>query len=400
MRWPVLRLEELAAAEPASIKIGPFGSQLKKSELVSSGVHVVGIENIIAKSFDDLGSRYITEEKFKTLSSVEIKPGDVLITMMGTIGKVCVVPPLKNTSIMDSHLLRFRPNRELCSPEYVTWLIRGSHSVREALANRAHGAIMKGLNSGIIRSLPAPLPPLKEQARIVELLDETEALQNLRGQADVRTTALIPALFHEMFGDSEHTPYAVKPLADLVRPDRPITYGILKPGPDTEGGVPYVRVLDIKQHRLHAHQLLKTTRTIAEQYRRSILSPGDILVTIRGTVGRTCVVPDELEGANITQDTARLAIISAMAGRYVVEFLNTPWAQSWMSHHMVGQAVKGINLGDLRKIPIPVPPRALQDQFAQRVAKMRELEGHQGASRQCMDNLFQSMIHRAFSGNL
>jgi len=119
MKWPTVRLEQLAAQESASIKIGPFGSQLKKAELVASGIHIVGIENVISNIFDELGDRYITKEKFSALRSFEVKPGDVLMTMMGTIGEVSIVPPGTSISIMDSHLLRFRPNPKLCTPEYV-----------------------------------------------------------------------------------------------------------------------------------------------------------------------------------------------------------------------------------------------------------------------------------------
>src|SRR5207249_2393970 len=97
-----------------------------------------------------------------------------------------------------------------------------------------------------------------------------------------------PALFHEMFGDPEHTQLPRKPLVELVLSERPITYGILKPGLNIKDGVPYVRVLDIKKNHLHVPQLLKTSEKIADQYRRSILYAGDILITIRGTVGRTC----------------------------------------------------------------------------------------------------------------
>src|SRR5262245_43044455 len=78
LKWPRLRLEELAAREQSAIKIGPFGSQLKRAELVNSGIHVVGIENVLQNKFDGLGDRYITHEKFKDLLSVEVKPGDIL----------------------------------------------------------------------------------------------------------------------------------------------------------------------------------------------------------------------------------------------------------------------------------------------------------------------------------
>lgn len=264
----------------------------------------------------------------------------------------------------------------------------------------AKGANIQNLRRAELEKLPVPVPTPSEQERIVKVLDEADELRKMRAEADRRTAALIPALFHEMFGNPEHTQLPVKPLIELVVADRPITYGILKPGPNIQDGIPYVRVLDIKQNRLHVEQLHKTTKEIANQYRRSTLRPGDILVTIRGTVGRTCIVPDELTGANITQDTARLATISDMQPVYVVEFVNTPWAQNWMNHHMQGQAVKGINLGDLKKLPVPVPSLALQKEFAAGVTEIRTMQADQTASRQRLESLFQSLLHRAFSGAL
>ncbi|MBK9996281.1 MAG: hypothetical protein IPO99_03900 [Nitrospira sp.] len=88
--WQIRPLEELVVQDKAGIKIGPFGSQLKKCDLVSNGIHVLGIENVLSGKFDELGERYISQEKFQTLESVEVVPGDLLLTMMGTIGKVAV----------------------------------------------------------------------------------------------------------------------------------------------------------------------------------------------------------------------------------------------------------------------------------------------------------------------
>ena len=85
---------------------------------------------------------------------------------------------------------------------------------------------------------------------------------------------------------------------------------------------------------------------------------------------------------------------------YVVEFVNTPWAQNWMNHHTQGQAVKGINLGDLKKLPVPVPPLAQQKELAARVTESRAVQAEQAASRLRLENLFQSLLHRAFNGEL
>ena len=319
---------------------------------------------------------------------------------------------------IDEGVLAFQNiyNEAIVSPAYNIWDVKNPASIStkylegflrspRALAFyksklRSTTARRRSLPNNVFLSLPVPIPSLAEQERIIKLLDEADELRKLRAQADRRTATLIPALFHEMFGDPEHTKYPVRPLMDLVLSDRPITYGILKPGPDIENGIPYVRVVDIKQNRLHVSQLLKTTNAIASQYKRSILQPGDILITIRGTVGRTCIVPEELNGANITQDTARLAIDPSFSPIYVIEFLNTRWAQSWMERHMLGQAVKGINLGDLKKLPVPIPPLPPQKLFAQQATEIRALETAQATSRTRLDALFQSMLQRAFNGQL
>ncbi len=174
MKWLQTKLGQLGASGQASIKIGPFGSQLKKSELTRSGIHVLGIENLLSHNFDGVGERYISEAKFESMRSFEVKPGDILISMMGTIGEVAIVPNGISTSIMDSHLLRFRPNYAVTSAEYIFWLIKGSTNLKAAIHGSAHGAIMKGLNSSIIRALPAPLPPLSEQRQIVKVLNQQQ----------------------------------------------------------------------------------------------------------------------------------------------------------------------------------------------------------------------------------
>jgi type I restriction enzyme S subunit len=317
--------------------------------------------------------------------------GDVLLSVRAPVGPTNFAT---ERCCIGRGLAAIRGKPTQCNQSYIRYFLR---RFEVDIAARGIGSTFAAINRTDIERLQIPVPPLAEQERMVALLDEADELRKLRAQADRRTVDLIPALFHEMFGDPEHTDLPVKPLAELVLPDRPITYGILKPGPDIEGGIQYVRVLDIKQNRLHVHQLVRTSKAIAAQYKRSTLRSGDVLVSIRGTVGRTCIVPLELDGANITQDTARLAIISSVESRYVVEFINTPWAQNWMGRRILGQAVKGINLGDLRKLPVPVPPLSLQQEFAQRVTGIRAMEAEQAGSRKRLDDLFQAMLHRAFA---
>lgn len=161
--------------------------------------------------------------------------------------------------------------------------------------------------------------------------------------------------------------WQIEKLGDLVNPARPIVYGILMPGYGFPGGVPVVKVKDIRDRRIAFEDLLLTSPQIDHEYRRSRLKPGDVLFTIRGTVGRVAVVPEELEGANITQDTARMDL-TGVSGEFASYYFETPMAKRFFDVNTLGVAVQGINLGELRKLLVPVPPPAEQERIVAVVA--------------------------------
>jgi type I restriction enzyme S subunit len=110
------------------------------------------------------------------------------------------------------HVLR--PDKTLL-PDWVFAFIRRPSFRSAAEANFTGTAGQKRVPTDFLKSYPIPVPPLAEQERIVNLLDEADGLRKLRSEADGRTGALIPALFHEMFGDHEDFPTAtVAELAD------------------------------------------------------------------------------------------------------------------------------------------------------------------------------------------
>jgi type I restriction enzyme S subunit len=122
-------------------------------------------------------------------------------------------------------------------------------------------------------------------------------------------------------------------------------------------------------------------------------------MSIRGHVGRFAVVPPELDGANITQDTARLAI-QGVSSVFVRECLRTEAFQRWMAKHTKGVAVRGINLGDVKQMPIILPSQGDQDRFARLAISVDKLKSAHGASLAKLDALFASLQHRAFRGEL
>lgn len=230
-------------------------------------------------------------------------------------------------------------------------------------------------------------------------LDHHIAGGHARGNASDPTDGV-----HDLAASDQPPTWTVATLRDICEPGRPITYGILKPGPEMEDGVPYIRVADFPGNRLSLGSIRKTSPEIDAQFKRSRLHPGDLILSIRGTVGRVIETPPELDGANITQDTARLAIGTRMVRNYVHFALLAEPTQRRMQMAVRGVAVKGINIGDVRALQVPVPPYDEQVEITTRVVKLfsfaDQIEARFIAARTQAQRLTPLLLAKAFRGEL
>ena len=141
-------------------------------------------------------------------------------------------------------------------------------------------------------------------------------------------------------------------------------YGIVLPGPNVDEGVPIVKGGDVAASRLKPEALSKTTFGIEARYIRSRLKAGDLVYAIRGSIGDVETVPEELDGANLTQDAARIAYTAATHGRWLLYALRSRTVFSQLEAGALGATIRGINIRDLKRALIPVPPRCEQEQIA------------------------------------
>ena len=142
--WPVGSIE-IVVRERSDVRCGPFGTQLKVDELVSSGVPLFGIENVHNDRFVSFTNKFLTQSKADELSAFSIQAGDVLVTRMGTIGRACVVPQGISDGRISYHLFRVRPDKEKYLPEFLAATICRSGTFQMQLRTLSHGAIMAGL---------------------------------------------------------------------------------------------------------------------------------------------------------------------------------------------------------------------------------------------------------------
>lgn len=171
--WELKRISHLIRQSFDGMKIGPFGSQLTSQMLSDVGFKVYGQENVIANDFNR-GERFISEDKFRELKVYEIKPEDILVTMMGTSGRCAIAPNDIKVGIMDSHLLRMRVT-DVISPKFLRLLIDESVYVAYQVRVLGKGSIMHGLNSSIVKELLIAVPPVSEQKKLLTFLDRETA---------------------------------------------------------------------------------------------------------------------------------------------------------------------------------------------------------------------------------
>ncbi len=197
--WPLVRVADLADVTNGGIRTGPFGSQLLHGEFVEAGIAVLGIDNAVANEFRWGAQRYISEAKYNELRRYTVRPGDVLITIMGTCGRVAIVPDDIGVAINTKHLCCISLDRARCLPSFLHAYFLRHPIARQYLMSRAKGAIMAGLNMGIIKDLPVSLPPIEIQRDLADRLGEIDRVHERAVAHGGQLDALFASLQHRAF---------------------------------------------------------------------------------------------------------------------------------------------------------------------------------------------------------
>lgn len=387
-RWPTKPLGELVdfigGGTPRRDRPGYWGGEIpwaSVKDLQSQSLETT-LENITAEGLANSASNLIPE-------------GTVIIASRVGLGKAAIN---RKPVAINQDLKALTPRGSDLSPQYLLLFLI---SKAEYFERAGVGATVKGLTIADYQRLNIVLLPLAEQDRIAKLLDESDELRKLRAQADRRTAALVPALFHEMFGDPVSN-LKGWPLTTIGALGGVGQYGLNAAAMVDRIGVRFIRITDIdeagKLGRCEPAYVPFDTPDL-DHYE---LSVGDVLIARSGaTAGKSCLHEGLPERAVFAGYLIRFKFDQKeVLPIFIASFLQTPAYWQQLNSHKRAVAQPNVNAKQLASIRLPLPPLPLQKEFAARVSEIRAMQAEQAASRRRLENLFQSMLHRAFQGEL
>ena len=338
----------------------------------SQDVSVDGSEELLSVSH--LTGITPKSEKNVTMTTAEsfdgyrlVNSGDLVInTMWAWMGALGIA---RQSGIVSPAYGVYRPRSDVpFNPAFYDYLYRSNPYVMEMTRlSRGIWSSRLRLYPDVFLGMAIPVPPPDEQAAIADYLGRQTARIDMLIEEQQRMIEMLrerrAATIAEALDGYERVP-----LRRLVDHDRPMTYGILQCGEPVDGGVPYIGPSDILGEGMSPSReaLRTTTPEIASAYQRSVLSAGDVVVSIGPAYGKVAVIADDLAGANLTQDTVRVALRPDLAAtRFVVWALLSRQTAEYWDYQIMGATFRRLNLGTLARTPIPLPPLDEQRSIAQ-----------------------------------
>jgi len=194
-------------------------------------------------------------------------------------------------------------------------------------------------------------------------------------------------------------------LADICERERVITYGVIKLGEHIDDGVPCLRTSNLRWLDIDVNGIKRISPSLSADYKRTILKGGEVLVNVRGTLGGVAVTTPEMAGWNISREVALVPIdIKRVYPAYLAYWIGTKTNQQWLSGVQKGAAYTGINLEDLRTLPVVVPDLKEQERLINSIEKVhsfsQRLETIYRQKIAALNELKQSILQKAFTGEL
>ncbi|MGG5487883.1 restriction endonuclease subunit S [Gaetbulibacter sp. PBL-D1] len=318
----------------------------------------------------------------------------ILISTIGEIAKTGMVrSPLASNQQITGVLV----NEEIIDPHFFYYWVKNN---KDLLSYKANKAVIPILNNKVLKNITINFPSsLEFQRKVVEQLNMIQSLIDRRINTIKILDELIESIYYKEFGDvvNNQKEFSKKKLGKLTKKHRPITRGIENPGLNVNEGVEIIKTSDLYNGKIKTENLTKTSNQISTQFSRSICTEGDLLLTIRATVGECAKVTKKHEGANITRGIALISPDDKIVlSDYLLHAFLSNGFKFVLDQKVKGVTFKQINLIDLKEIYIPIPDINLQLKFVRKKKDIDRVKYDLQESLKLFTALFQSILQNAF----
>jgi len=319
---------------------------------------------------------------------------DILLSVRAPVGPVNLAP---SEICIGRGLSAIRGKENILNQMYLFYFMRLNEL---ALGKRGTGSTFTSINRRDIEKIDLPLPPLPTQHQIVERLDAIRKLQELNNKEIEKADELFESLLNQSFKPGRNWLNILlgELCSEVYR--YPTYFGITY----VERGIPEVRgemLTDDGEINLNRTIWRYIDETTASKYPRTKLIQGDILISVRGTIGKLGYVPKELEGGNITANLIRLSPNPGLINhRYLFYFLKTEQFRRKLTSISHSTTIKTLKSPDLKATVVPVPDRKTQSVIVERLSTVLNWKTYLSLRSNKVSELFESTLNKAMKGEL
>jgi type I restriction enzyme, S subunit len=392
MKWPPIKVETIKSPTRYSLIGGPFGSELTGKDYVDEGVPVIRGANLPDdRVFLDDDFVFVREEKADQLVSNMAYPGDVVFTQRGTLGQVGIIPTeaLYPRYVVSQSQMKLTVDPGKAHAKFVYYYFRHPDSV-QTIKNRALTSGVPHINLGILRDFELPLPPPSVQEEIVRVLSAYDDLIENNRRRMVLLEESGRLLYDEWFGrlrfpGHEHARivtglpegWARKELESVCVVRDGIQTGPfgsqLHQSDYSKTGVPVVMPKDLISLRIDIEGVARIPESLADALSRHRMLTGDTVYGRRGDIGRRAFIGPKQAGWLCGTGCLRIRPdIGVVNPRFLFDTLGARDTAGLIANRAKGATMPNLNSTVLKSVPVLVPPRGLQDLYAEQVEPIAE----------------------------
>lgn len=368
----------------------PAGIENSKHLMLSS-------KNINDDEITTTAPRFLTDEQFDIENKrTNVLSGDLLMTIVGTVGRVAVVPEMLAGICLQRSVAVIKPNPTIINNRYLMYQLQ---SMRKFLESEARGVAQKGIYLKQVGDLSVITPPLDEQYRVVDTLDYISGLIHIYQQQLTKLDELIKARFVEMFGDPKLNPYRF-PCNSLSTYITFLTSGSRGWSQYfTDSGEYFITIKNVKNCKITLQDVQYVAPPDNAEAKRTKVQKNDLLISITADLGRTGVVTEEIanHGAYINQHLTCIRLKDEQVNPlYVAYYMESDAGKEQFTAKNQSAVKAGLNFNAINSLKLMAPPLSLQNQFADFVAEVDKSKVEVQKALDQTQLLFDSLMQQYF----